>query len=164
MEEIWKDIPGYEGLYQASNLGKIRSMHYRNKNSNNIKELKARNNNKGYFKVNLNGKNIYIHTLIAKTFISNENNYKEINHKDGNKENNCIDNLEWCNHKDNMIHASKNLKKCGSKKVKCTNIKTGETKIYYSMNSAKKDGFKTSGISRSVKIGILHHNCIWELL
>ena len=96
--EIWQDIPNYEGLYQASNTGKIRSVHYRG--SNTVKTLCPRKERHGYLSVYLckNGKkNVKkIHYLIAATFIPNPNEYKEINHKDENPANNNVENLEWC--------------------------------------------------------------------
>ena len=93
MNEIYKDIPGYEGLYQISNLGNVKSLK-RNK-------ILAKNNNgNGYLYANLSKdgqvKNHYIHRLVAITFIDNPNRLPQINHKDENKANNCVDNLEWC--------------------------------------------------------------------
>lgn len=102
MEEIWKDIPGYEGLYQASNLGRIKSLLF-----NKEKILKAWVQNTGYLTVSLNNKKFSLHRLIAKTFIENPNNYPIINHKDGNKLNNKVENLEWCTYKHNLNEAIK---------------------------------------------------------
>ncbi len=92
MKEVWKDIEGYEGLYQISNLGNVKSL----KNNIILKPLI----NKGYSKCHLykDGKLKLkrIHRLVAETFIPNNNNYPCVNHKDGNKQNNIVDNLEWC--------------------------------------------------------------------
>ncbi len=117
MQEIWKDIIGYEGLYQVSNLGNIKSF-YKAKKS--IK--KPTLSNKGYLRVGLSknkkSKTFKIHRLVAKTFLSNPNNYLEVNHKDGNKLNNCVDNLEWCSRSYNINHAWRNkLTKGRSKKL-----------------------------------------------
>lgn len=105
MQEIWKDVVGYEGLYQVSNLGKVYSLI-----SNKIIAFSKKP--KGYLIVHLykNGvdKSKHIHRLVAEAFIPNPNNYPEVNHLDGIKTNNCIDNLEWCTKKQNMEHASKN--------------------------------------------------------
>ena len=99
VSEVWKDIPEYEGLYQVSNLGRVKSFgrkgnHYKDKL---IKLNKYKN---GYIYVHLakNGinKNVKVHRIVANTFILNPNNFSQINHKDENKENNCVDNLEWC--------------------------------------------------------------------
>ena len=100
-QEIWKDIPGYEGLYQVSNLGRIKSLCYKSNYRNEI-ILKLRKKQNGYFQVVLykNGKpkDFSVHKLVAKTFINNPNDYPIINHKDENKQNNKVDNLEWCTH------------------------------------------------------------------
>ena len=94
MKEIWKDIPNYEGLYQASNLGRIKSIYYNNK------ILKLNNDSNDYLQVWLcknKKKKIYkVHRLVALTFIPNPNYLPFINHKDENKSNNNINNLEWC--------------------------------------------------------------------
>lgn len=99
--EIWKDIKGYEGLYQISNLGKIKS---------NKKILKPYINKKdGYAYIGLhknkNNKVLKIHRLVAQTFIDNPNNLPQVNHKDENKTNNSIDNLEWCSAKYNITYS-----------------------------------------------------------
>lgn len=105
MLEIWKDIPNYEGLYQASNLGSI-------KNSRTEKILKPRIDKNGYFKhiLYIKGvpKEFRTHRLIALTFIENPNNLPQVNHIDENKENNCVDNLEWIDAKGNSNHATRN--------------------------------------------------------
>lgn len=110
MEEIWKDVKGYENLYQISNTGKIKSLE-RYKNNHSKKQLVKEKIRKqivsktGYYTcmLNKNGKNklFKVHRLIAEAFIPNPNNYPIINHKDGNKLNNDISNLEWCNYSHN---------------------------------------------------------------
>lgn len=103
MTETWKDIKGYEGLYQISNLGDVKRI-------SSGKILKPYSHN-GYIRVALSKdntpKHMDIHRLIAQAFIPNPENKPEINHKDGNKENNSIQNLEWCTRKENMSHAKK---------------------------------------------------------
>lgn len=104
--EIWKDVKGYEGLYQVSNHGRVKSLNYNHtKKEKVLVPLKHQN---GYLFVNINGKQQSIHRLIAKTFIPNQKNKNQVNHIDGNKENNRIDNLEWCTAKENTRHAYKN--------------------------------------------------------
>lgn len=104
MEEIWKDIPNFPN-YQISNLGKVYS-----KKRNKL--LAITKNDRGYCYVQLwkSGKGYLfrLHRLVAQAFIPNPNNYPEINHKDGNKENNCINNLEWCDRLYNITEAYKN--------------------------------------------------------
>lgn len=112
MEEKWKDIEGYEGIYQVSNLGNVRSLYFKN-NKYKIDRIKERSktlDKKGYLRVILckDGKikNFQVHRLVAQAFIPNPNNYNEVNHKDENPSNNRVDNLEWCTHKYNMNYGS----------------------------------------------------------
>lgn len=114
MEEIWKDIKGYEGLYQVSNLGNIKSLEKIQVFPNgglNIRKEKALKPNKmsnGYLNVRLYNskqKGYGIHRLVAQAFIPNPNNYSQVNHIDGNKQNNFVDNLEWCDASYNQKHA-----------------------------------------------------------
>jgi hypothetical protein len=102
---MWKVIPAFGGRYEASETGEIR--HSLNKNIR-----KPRRNKFGYLQLNFSrndgtGKSdtILVHRLIALTFIPNPLNLPEVNHKDGNKQNNHIDNLEWCNDSQNQKHA-----------------------------------------------------------
>lgn len=103
-QEIWKDIPGYEGLYQVSNLGRVKSFHHNNK------ILRQWSNNNGYLFVSLNrkynSKHFRVHRLVAKAFIPNPKNYTEVNHKDECKSNNVVSNLEWCNHSYNALYGT----------------------------------------------------------
>ena len=107
MEEIWKDIKGYEGLYQVSNLGMVKSLNYHL--TGRIKKLKLVKNAQGYMVVTLHkGKEIKVqkvHRLVAETFIPNSNNLPQVNHIDGNKENNNVNTLEWCTSSENQKHA-----------------------------------------------------------
>ena len=103
MEEIWKDIEGYEGLYQVSNLGRVKSLYKKEK----ILKLGAVSS--GYFFVHLYKmrklKVIRVHRLVALTFVPNTENKLEVNHKDGNKQNNRADNLEWATKSENVKHS-----------------------------------------------------------
>lgn len=100
--EIWKEIPGYEGLYEVSSYGGVRRYH--------SYDLKLYNTNKGYLQVYLynNGvrKGIKVHRLVAQTFIPNPDCLPQVNHKDENKTNNRVDNLEWCDCKYNIKYGS----------------------------------------------------------
>ena len=103
VDEIWKDIIGYEGLYQVSNLGNVKSL-----KNNKEKIINGGITTKGYKQVELYNKckckRHYVHRLVAKIFISNPNNYPIVNHKDENKLNNCVDNLEWCTNQYNLTY------------------------------------------------------------
>ena len=101
--EIWKDIPGYEGRYQASNTGQIKALARKRKNGVMSVEriLKQQTWPLGYKKVTLCNddncnKTLFVHRLVALAFINNPNNLPFINHKDENPSNNFVDNLEWC--------------------------------------------------------------------
>ena len=107
--EVWKDVEGYEGLYQVSNFGRLKSF----KVNNEPRILKNTNKKGWYFTIVLQGKNKptktdRIHRLVAKLFLENPNNYPEVNHKDMNKQNNAVSNLEWVSRKQNVSHAVKN--------------------------------------------------------
>lgn len=97
--EIWKDIEEFEGLYQVSNLGNVRSLNYR-RTKGKIKNLIPKKNNSGRLWVELRNekgkKNFLIHRLVGNAFIPNPNNLPQINHIDENPLNNCVNNLEWC--------------------------------------------------------------------
>ena len=112
MNVIWKDIKGYEGIYQISNFGEVmRLMSYDSRNHlRNSKILKQRKNKDGYMVVGLhkNGKETkyLIHRLVAQTYIDNPNELPEVNHIDENKHNNFVSNLEWCNRKYNVNYGN----------------------------------------------------------
>lgn len=121
MNEIWKDIKGYEGIYQVSNLGRVKALERvwysgrngctkRTKPEHIMKYRLAKNTGYCLLKLVKNGveKHVLVHRLVAETFIPNPNNLPEVNHIDGNKENNCVDNLEWCTEKENISHATEN--------------------------------------------------------
>lgn len=103
--EVWKDISGYEGIFQVSTFGRVRSVTrwINNCNGKYLKQGIIRRpimDHKGYLQVGLSKDGIEkkrrVHRLVAETFIDNPNNYPQVNHKDENKTNNCVDNLEWC--------------------------------------------------------------------
>lgn len=141
----WKDIKGYEGLYQVSNTGLVRSVSHQARNNINggIRQTKGKilspyKMPNGYLQVQLckNNKRTkhYIHRLVADAYIDNFNRLSEVNHLDGNKDNNGIENLEWISHKNNQIHMVKNHLTRRAKPVIC--VKTG--KIYCSLCEAER--------------------------
>lgn len=117
MKEIWKDIEGYEGCYQVSNLGNVRSLDRIIGNAlRKGKILKELKNKDGYLVVGLHKdgkrKKFFMHRLVAQAFIPNPDNKKEVNHMnicnlsiDENKKYNAIENLEWTTHDENLIHS-----------------------------------------------------------
>jgi len=139
-KEIWKDIKGYEGKYQISNLGRVKSLlEWRgNKNLDKWVEnptiLTPTNNGHGYLIINLmdrcKRKNHYIHRLVAEAFLPNPFNKPVVNHKDYNRQNNRVDNLEWCSIKENVNYSVDNMKHPRNTKSKTT----GEKFIYYRAN------------------------------
>lgn len=124
MIEKWKPVKGYEGLYEVSSLGRIKSLSKRVDSgkchrSYSEKILKPGKDCNGYLRVSLSNFNHLAHThkvhrLVAEAFIDNPEKLPEVNHIDGNKANNSIDNLEWISASDNLKHAYKN----GLKSVK----------------------------------------------
>lgn len=116
--EIWKDIKGYEGLYQVSNLGRVKSLDRIIVRKDGISQFKKgiiktpKINSDGYCSVTLskngNNKTFGIHILVAKHYIPNPDRKPEINHIDFNRENNQADNLEWCTHQENIQYSSNN--------------------------------------------------------
>ena len=110
--EVWKDIEGYEGRYQISNLGNVKSLNYRKTGIERL--LTPKINKSGYKWVELsNGKAtkpLLIHRLVAMAFLSNPNDYPEINHKDENPLNCEVNNLEWCTHLYNVRYSSEKHK------------------------------------------------------
>ena len=112
-QEEWRDIQGFEGCYQVSNMGRVRSVSRivragKNKQRRtNGKMLSPWKTKHGYLHVNLGRlKRQSIHRLVAKAFIPNPNNYPDVNHKDEDKANNIASNLEWCNHSYNALYGT----------------------------------------------------------
>lgn len=165
MNEIWKDIPGYEGYYQVSNLGNFRSLNRIINYRRGLKRLypgknlllePTKDNYRRIVLMKENRKVRYMaHRIVAITFIPNPNNLPYINHKDGCKSNNNVENLEWCTASENSRHAIRTgLQKpelnipSNSKSIKCV-----ETGIIYSTihKAAKAIGVNVTSISRAAK-------------
>ena len=136
MKEIWKNIKGYEGLYQISNLGRVKSFRRKNKVI-----LKLREDKDSYLLVNLykdrKQRTFKVHRLVAQAFLDDKNNLPEVNHRDENKVNNCLENLEWCTHVYNNNYGTKN--RVRSKRVKQFDLNGKYIKTYNSMRQACKE-------------------------
>ena len=165
MEE-WKDIKGYEGIYQVSNFGRVRSVErkvranicgFRIVKEKILSMCKSKN---GYYTVVLSksGKNksLSIHRLVAKEFIDNPKQYKEVNHKDENKLNNCVENLEWCNRKYNANYGT-SVERCAKTKFKpvyMIDVNTHE--ILRTFDSLKRASQETGISNKNISSVCLH--------
>ena len=144
-KEVWKPIKGYEGLYEVSNLGRVKSTERRGayglKENGRIRSLGERNGYR-YIALCKDGKykKQYVHRLVAQAFIPNPENLPCVNHKDESKGNNRVDNLEWCTYRYNSCYGSANEKRAKqkSKPVIATNVATGEKEYYASAVEAIK--------------------------
>lgn len=154
MTEIWKDINGYEGLYQISNLGNIKSLARKTKNqyckSDSIMEKRLSKN--GYYRIGLfknkHQKHFAIHRLVAEAFIPNPSNLPCVNHKDEIKTNNVVDNLEWCTVEYNNTYGNrvKNMCKSKEKKIIQYDLNGNVVKIW----SSQKEAIEKLNISNHI--------------
>ena len=163
MQEIWKDIEGYEGLYKVSNLGRVKSLG--NKSNHKSEIILRQSNVLGYSMVSLlrdsKSKMFKVHRLVAQAFIPNPNNRPQVNHKNGIKTDNCIDNLEWCDAKQNMQHAvkyglAKQLKgkdNPRSKKIYQIDVLTNKVvNVFCGLREMEREtGFSRSNVVNSTK-------------
>lgn len=162
MEEIWKPITGYEGLYEVSNLGRVKRMKW----GRWIITLGYFSQSK-YKKVDLfknkERKVIFIHRLVAKAFIQNPENKPFVNHKDSKRDNNNVHNLEWCTQKENIRHA---LEKGNMKKPPHIfgeahhSAKLKETDVLFIRNYKVKDEDDKKFLSKKYNITIRNINGI----
>lgn len=179
--ELWKDIEGFEGYYQISNKGNVRSVNrFDGVHDRQGSLIKPNLKQNGYLQVGLrkHGKRKWfgVHRLVAIHFIENPDNKPQVNHIDGNKLNNTTENLEWVTGKENQNHAAKmglrdNLPKgekhpfygkygADSKSAKPVirrDPKTGETKLYKAKILAKEEGFDVTSISKCCHGKLKHH-------
>ena len=157
----WKDIIGYENEYQINQFGEIRTL----KDSPKLKKynvLKPQiNKRNGYVYQMLykNGKEklLRVHRLVAMAFLPNPNNLPQVNHKDGNKQNNSVDNLEWCEQSYNMKHAFKTGLEKPSEKQKAAVRKTNEKKrkrVVRTMGDEKNEYESATVAARKNNVGI----------
>ena len=147
--EIRKDIEGYEGLYQVSNLGRVKR-YYKNGKE---KILKPGNSKDGYLLMYLykEGKrrNYQVHRLVTKAFVPNLENKPEVNHKDEDKTNNKVENLEWMTRRENNNYGTRTSRTC--KPIYGINVKTNEKIEFPSTREAQRNGFDASAIVKCLK-------------
>lgn len=162
--EVWLPVVGYEGLYEVSNYGRVRSLARKTRIRNKDGLMKFKYDTHGYYRVNLTKnktqKSLLVSRLVAEAFIPNIDNLPQVGHEDDNKNNNSVFNLYWTNAKENNYHNGKmkRLQKSHNKKIKQiadslsipvigVNIVTGEIIQFDSMQEAGRNGFKSAKIS-----------------
>ncbi len=159
--EIWKDIDGLEGEYQVSSFGRVKSLSRWIGTSLHEDRILAQSKTKdGYLKVRLSSKkkNIdwtrRVHRLVAEAFIPNPNGLETVNHKDGDKENNRVDNLEWMDRKDQLFHAYQLKLKKPSQGATNTQSKLSEEDVRYIREHYVRNSkeFGTVALSRKFRV------------
>ena len=157
--EVWRDVVGYEGLYKVSDRGNIYSVERISLQGIKIGgvTLKPAYNTGGYLKVVLykNGvrKTKSIHRIVAEAFIPNPESLPQINHKDEIKDNNNVENLEWCTSKYNNNHGTrlKRSARTKSKKIRAINVETGEVLTFNSGVEAMEKGYFRGNVSSACR-------------
>lgn len=145
--EEWRDVVGYEGDYEVSSHGRVRTHEGKTTYTKRHgvrkwkqRVLKEKNKNAIYARVDLwsegKPKTILVHRLVAKAFLDNTEEYEYVNHKDGNPRNNNVDNLEWCSFKENVNHAFDNDMNSSARRVVVVHRETGEKTEFRSMSKA----------------------------
>lgn len=157
-EEVWKDIEGYEGLYQVSNMGRVRSLDRKSKSKNKWNSYNASikgrirlcaTSRMGYLRMRLCKDGVkqwyQLHQLVARAFIPNPDRKETVNHIDGNKKNNCVSNLEWATQAENNKHARDNhLNNSRKRKVLCVEL----NKTFESVREASRFIGYISGVHK----------------
>lgn len=159
-QEIWRDVCGYEGIYQVSNLGRV-------KRENRILTLTLRNNYMyAHLSLHCKQKQVRVHRLVAEAFLPYETGKPCVNHIDGNTLNNCVWNLEWCTYSENRIHAlSHNLADYGenSSNAKLRNEDVYEIRILLENGMKQKDIASIYNVHPSV-ISNIKTNKKWKYI
>lgn len=164
--EVWEDVVGFEGIYQVSSMGRIRSLNRLTADGRKVKGRikKLKRNNRGYVTVSLWKDNKestrLVHRLVAESFILNESCLEQVNHIDEDKNNNAVSNLEWCSNGYNFNHGTRAERTTGhknyinrerptyeGKRVKATCTKTGLVIYLENMHKGRDYGFDFRSIS-----------------
>ena len=187
MEEIWKDIAGYEGLYQVSNQGRVKSLeryvenrvaqNYQPERIRTLMERKKPGQETGYKAIilykNNKGKNCYVHRLVAAAFVPNPENKKTVNHINGDKHDNRAENLEWMTYRENNLHAyTSGLNDSSHRRNRCDSIQVAQydsdmnlIKVYPSMNEAERQtGIDRTAIGHGIRKGWRYGGYIWKFV
>ena len=160
--EIWKDIKGFEGKYQVSNYGNVKSLNYNRTGKERL--LKQNIDKYSYHNIHLysygKDKRFLIHRIVAEAFIPNPDNLPYVNHKDENKHNNHVDNLEWCTQLYNLNYGSRNerIRKSLSKKVYQYTIDGKFVKEWESAMECGRNGFNQQNIVSCCRGGHFKNN------
>lgn len=185
MTEVWKDIEGYEGLYQVSNMGRVKSleryvqnnlgMQHKLEKMKEPSERRRKDGLQGYFALQLykdnKGKNCYIHRLVAETFIENPDHKETVNHINGDKHDNRAENLEWASYAENNRHAveiglndSKHRRnRKGSTPVAQYDLRMNLLAVYPSMREAERQtGVDCTAIGHAIRKGWKYGGFIWK--
>jgi hypothetical protein len=155
MNKEWKDIDGYEGLYQINTNGQVMTFNCNHTKKTTI--MKPHLVGHGYMQIGLrNGKgqkSFLVHRLVAKAFIPNPNNYPQVNHKNENITDNTVGNLEWCTSKYNYNYGTRKLRwmEKMSNSIIGTNVLSGEKIYFETPTKAIEQGFNCSFICRCCK-------------
>lgn len=170
-EEIWRDVVGYEELYEVSNRGRVRSVDKSISYSNGPtrvlkgKVMSLSKSIKGYDIATLTKekkkKTYHVHRLVAEAFINNSANFKQVNHIDENKNNNNVENLEWCSNEYNAIYSR-------GKPIKGTHLKSGKILYFNSSRESEQYGFIGNHILNCAKGNTTrwktHRGYKWEFI
>jgi hypothetical protein len=184
--EVWKDIEGYEGLYQVSNIGRVKSLKRYVQNHSGASylvperikkasEKKERDKKQGYMSISLyknnKGKSFYVHRLVAEAFVENPDNKETVNHINGDKHDNRAYNLEWCSYAENNAHAVKTglndsshrRNRKGSMSVAQYDENMNLIAVYPSMREAERQtGIDCRSISLGIRKSWKYGGFIWK--
>lgn len=179
MQEEWKAIKGYEGLYSVSNMGRVFSI----RSNRNIYQEKHRSSHNYYYRVSLNKNGntsrFKVHRLVAQAFVTNPDNKPQVNHIDENTLNNYYSNLEWVNNKENANHGTRNtrvsknnvgrhyetkgkpkISKVG--KVYKLNDDNKVVETYSQLSHVKNNGYNPKAVGQAIKLGCRSGGYYWS--